>query len=203
MAFPEETVNIKMYGAFRTFTNAAACLLDHYLKSPDGRPVRTWHHGPAGEHQMHKHLLPKEAEGVQGYVLLVKHPLSWLESMRKYLLAIGQNTIEYRLLGSLWTMQSQALLDFNAAHDNAALFRYEVAMKHPKDVVETCAKSFGLEAVEGASWPNERMGRGSDALRHLKATKPETAVQKATAAEVESYKKYIDLEVCEQLGYRL
>lgn len=203
MAFPTETVNLKLYGGFRTFTNATAWLLDHHLVSPDERPVRTWHHGPGGEAQMHKHLLPKEAEGVQGYVLCVKHPLNWLESMRKYLLTIGQTSIEYRLLGSLWTMQSQALLDFNAMRKDAILFRYEVAMKHPQHVVDTCATAFGLQALPEATWPTERMGRGSDALRHIFATKPKPDIGLATDDQRTQYLAYIDREVCEQLGYRL
>lgn len=203
MAFPTETVNLKLYGGFRTFTNAAAWLLDHHLVSPDGRPVRTWHHGPGGEAQMHKHLLPKEAEGVQGYVLCVKHPLNWLESMRKYLLTIGQTSIEYRLLGSLWTMQSQALLDFNAMRKDAVLFRYEVAMKHPQHVVDTCATLFGLQALPGATWPSERRGRGHDNLRHAFATKSPPRIAPLPEWDLRNYTDYIDKEVCEQLGYKL
>ena len=152
MSFPDETVNIKLYGAFRTFTNAAAWLLDHYLESPDGKPVRTWHHGPGGEEDLHKHLPPHPANNVAGYVLCVKHPVTWANSMRRYLMNANQGEPDSRVLATLWSFQSDALLKFAASHNNAVLVRYETAMKHPKDMVSTCAKRFGLQAAPNARW---------------------------------------------------
>ena len=200
MAFPEETVNIKMYGAFRTFTNAAAYLLDHYLVSPDGRPVRTWHHGPAGEGDCNKHSTPREIDGAAGYLCCVKHPITWLNSMLTYLRGLRLGTQDVRPLATLWSFQSKALIDFSERVETTTLWRYEDAMPSPDLVIVDCADVFGLEALPGAKWPEKRMGRAGDDNRHLMARRKINRVR-ASKQELQAFRNYLDEEVMDHLGY--
>lgn len=202
MAFPTETVNLKLYGGFRTFTNAAAWLLDHHLVSPDGRPVRTWHHGPGGERDRNKHGVPREIENAAGYFCCIKHPATWLNSMLTYLRGMHPGEVDVRPLAALWSFQTKDLLAFSKQVPTAVLWRYEDAMPSPDRVLQNCAEVFGLEIAGEPAWPEKRMGRAGDGNRHTMSRRAFPRV-KSSRADLDTFKAYLDQKVLKDAGYAL
>lgn len=148
-------MNLKLYGNFRSCTNITKHMVEAAFPS-----VRVWHHGTAGHPAFHKHGLPKQAPGMDGYLLCIKHPVAWMGSVNRY------RPTDPRFLALWWNTHTEALCNFLTVQDRAMLVRHEDWLEDSGLVLRKVRATFHLAGDTNISLPTQAAARGGDNTAH-------------------------------------
>lgn len=186
---------IKLWGAFRSCTNLVGYLCETSLEG-----VSVIH--TAGNH---KHSIPRHS-GEDLHVLCVKHPLAWALSMERY------TKIDIRILGCLWSHQTNSLIDFWMTHSRPApvLVKYGDLLRDPNPIMASIAYKLGLPAPT-VFLPAGKVTRAGDGVRVEETSTPfdtneyleERWRERLDARAVGVISEYLDPELMRFLGYTL
>lgn len=186
---------MKIYGLPRTFTNLAAWLIDKGFKD-----VRAWHHGPKWKKNGDfgdKHGAPVEVDGMDYYLLCVKHPYTWIESCLRYKQPKNKffrkifRMIKPRGLARLYNKRGKEFLEFK----KGLIVRHEDLFDDLGGVMRRISDEWGLERTDLSELPKDCMGRGGDVFRHKIKDKP------FRRREHQEWSVGVDKDIAGKLGY--
>ena len=187
--------HLKLFGLMRTCTNLAAWMMEENF-----REVRVWHNRGAW-----KHGRPLDT-GDDGYLICVKNPLAWVDSMMRYRPAPLPALVES------WNSGNRAYLAFLEAKPAAHLVRHEDLLVDYDQVLDGLGGALSLECLNSSYRRQDRaMWRGGDDMRGA-ATSGEFDISYYTERRYlptlgkDARALIRDLaspEVCESLGYDL
>jgi hypothetical protein len=187
--------NLKLFGLMRTCTNLAAWMMEENFLE-----VRVWHNRGAW-----KHGRPLDT-GDDGYLICVKNPLAWIDSMMRYRPAPLPTLVES------WNSGNRACLAFLEAKPEAHLVRHEDLLADYDQVLDRLGGALSLEGLNSPHRRQDRaMWRGGDDLRGA-VTSGEFDISYYTerryllSMSKDARALIRDLaspEVCESLGYDL
>jgi hypothetical protein len=183
---------IKIWGLKRTGTNWLRWLIDANFKSvetlmdvmgwkhgtPTRKPSWNWrdwypewcpHSCPIDDEKLNR-LVTAWEDGRIGHVMIIKNPLSWIDSMIRYLnCAHAAMTLEWlRLHGEHWASRLGEFEQFTRAGvgQDALIIRYEdlIKSKEPAMALEPLAVAFELQRVFPPTDSTLHFERGNDAI---------------------------------------
>ena len=142
---------------------------------------------------------------MDGYLVCVKHPFAWIDSMMRYR---GGDPEKH---AATWSEANRQYLGFRPSSPRM-LIRYEDALAEPCRILASIAEVFGLER-KARLWilTNIRMARGGDKARLLMMKKPFDATHyterrfmlRFTAEQIVAIRGCLDRDLCAALGYEV
>lgn len=193
--------NLKIYGLPRSCTNLVAWLVDENFP-----PTRAWHHGPRWSRngdEGDKHFAPVALPSMQGYLLCVKGPFSWIASIR------GYRPAPVATLAKRWSKRGREFIRFLDAREDAIVLRHRDLLTDPETELDRIATAFDLERTPETRLPRWKLARGGDQMRGVTTDEEfdplyyldRKFMRRFTEPEIAIVKSTLDAEVVEAFGY--